>query len=105
LLQIAAGAIIVSLFNLAERGKPMTTPNVKLFNRLALLGLMMLSIAFAAGCATEPETNSTTPTAATPTPATAATPAGRMAGRRPERSLMRRTSRANSATAMAGALA
>ena len=50
----------------------MTTPNVNLFNRLALLGLMMLSIAFAAGCATEPET---TPPAATPTPATVATPA------------------------------
>lgn len=53
----------------------MTTPNINLISRTALLLLATLSIAFAAGCAIEPENNANTPTTASPAPTTAASPA------------------------------
>lgn len=52
----------------------MTTSNVNLISRGALTLLATLSIAFAAGCATEPENNSNTPAAATPATTTTASP-------------------------------
>ena len=56
--------------------KLMKSSNLNLISRTALLIVATLSIAFAAGCATEPENNANTPTTASPAPSTSASPAG-----------------------------
>ena len=46
----------------------MSTANINIISRTALLLLTMFSIVFAAGCATEPANNSNSPAAASPSP-------------------------------------